>query len=502
MNVRGPGPSGCVGVWTPVRAGLREALHRAGCGAFWLAALLLVVVPASADAVAQDRGGTATTLAVPSAEELGQGHLIISVLTVMPGDAIHAEYGHTAFRVRHREGLYDAVFNYGTFDFHNPNFVWEFVKGRLDYALSVESFASSMEQAELEGRPMIEQELNLSAQEAQAVLDFLRWNARREHKHYRYLFFTDNCSTRVRDVLERSVPGLLWAGDAGAVSDAVPDHVAGIEVPAWKSRTYRQMVGVYTADKPWLWAGESTLLGPEADELTGERGENEASVTRGQVRGAMFLPLPLMAVLDASQRATREGSQPLVSRTLAYHWDVPPGAAAAATVQPGQPWPAWVAAAVLLIASFVTLLSQTWGQRRLFWKLQIRNETWWVRLFDAALLMIAGVMGCVMLGLWFFSEHTVAARNAHLVWAWPTHVIAAVVLLSPAAWRNRVGRGLGHYLLAASVAGVVGLIAAHVVQESPLAVTVFALAVAVRCGGRGGRGGRFSAKKTPGGARG
>jgi hypothetical protein len=53
------------------------------------------------------------------------------------------------------------------------------------------------------------QELDLTPAERLAVRDFIVWNARPENRYYRYDYYLDNCSTRVRDLIDRVVGGQL-----------------------------------------------------------------------------------------------------------------------------------------------------------------------------------------------------------------------------------------------------------------------------------------------------
>ena len=57
--------------------------------------------------------------------------LTVSLITCYPGEEIYELCGHSAIRVR-GEGI-DSVWNYGIFDFNQPNFVYRFVKGETDY---------------------------------------------------------------------------------------------------------------------------------------------------------------------------------------------------------------------------------------------------------------------------------------------------------------------------------------------------------------------------------
>src|SRR5580704_6192553 len=69
-------------------------------------------------------------------------HIRISLLTCAPGEEIYATFGHSALRVTDSIGKADIVFNYGTFDFDDPNFYGKFIRGKLLYYISAEYYDS------------------------------------------------------------------------------------------------------------------------------------------------------------------------------------------------------------------------------------------------------------------------------------------------------------------------------------------------------------------------
>ena len=87
----------------------------------------------------------------------------ISLLTCTPGKELYATFGHSAIRVIDSNSVTDLVYNYGTFDFNDPNFYTKFVKGQLNYYLSVEYFTNFKFDYQAENRGITEQILNLSA---------------------------------------------------------------------------------------------------------------------------------------------------------------------------------------------------------------------------------------------------------------------------------------------------------------------------------------------------
>src|SRR5215470_146587 len=76
-----------------------------------------------------------STLFASNASEVDS--LQISLLTVKPySNKVYTIYGHTALRIYDPQHNTDVVFNWGTFDFNTPHFLYRFLKGKSNYFLS------------------------------------------------------------------------------------------------------------------------------------------------------------------------------------------------------------------------------------------------------------------------------------------------------------------------------------------------------------------------------
>ena len=142
-----------------------------------------------------------------------QDSVCVSLLTVTPGKMVYELYGHTAIRVREvmPGRLSDWVFNYGTFSFAQPHFVWRFVKGETDYELGVVPYALFYDTYVKEGRGIDELPLNLSPAESRRLVDALSRNLLPENATYRYNFFYDNCTTRAIGMIANAIEGkIVW----------------------------------------------------------------------------------------------------------------------------------------------------------------------------------------------------------------------------------------------------------------------------------------------------
>ena len=112
-------------------------------------------------------------------------HLRISVLTCAQGDELYTTFGHTALRVVDSSKQTDIIYNYGTFDFEDPDFYMKFTRGKLDYFLSVESMPQFMYEYQVEKRNVIEQELRLSGATKTAIANALTQNLAGTNRYYK-----------------------------------------------------------------------------------------------------------------------------------------------------------------------------------------------------------------------------------------------------------------------------------------------------------------------------
>ena len=379
----------------------------------WISLLMLVPSPAEAQ--------------TPALSDSAR----VSLLTILPGDAVYAEFGHSAFRVMDPERGIDRVYNYGTFDFRDPWFIPKFVYGQLDYMLSVTTHARALRHYQRQRRPVIEQRLRLTRAEERELFRFLEINARPENRTYRYDFLFDNCSTRLRDALKTVM------GDA-LVFAPRPDP----------QKSFRHLLDIYVADRPMLDLGFDLALGQRADRV--------ASPWE-----TMFLPDYLMAAFDHATVTPNGTERSLVTRTDTLYW-IDSYAGKTRTFD----WPTplvW-----LLFAGGLGLTG--WNGAR--------NAATGQRL-DGVLFIVAGMAGILMLFLWFVAEHTVTNQNWNLLWAWPTHLWAASALLGSASGR----RGLRYYLLA-TAATCIFVAAGWAVwpQDLHAAVLPFVLLIGMRSG--------------------
>lgn len=173
----------------------------------------------------------------------------VSLVTVGPGAIYWERFGHNAILVEDRDRGIKATFNYGMFDFEQEGFFINFLRGEMRYRLVAFDADDDIAGYIAEGRSVDVQELNLTAPQSQALVDALRENLKPENREYRYDYFTANCSTRVRDALDRALDGQLYQQ---------------LSSPS-RGFTYRAEALRLTAPDFWLSRGIHAGLGPFAD---------------------------------------------------------------------------------------------------------------------------------------------------------------------------------------------------------------------------------------------
>ncbi len=297
-----------------------------------------------------------------------------SVLTCSYGHELFTTYGHSALRVRDYESGFDKVFNWGTFNFSEPNFYLKFIRGKLPYRLAAAGTERFKKSYAVEQRWVEEQVLDLSQEHKDNLYELLKENYKLENRSYQYDFFYDNCSTRILDLLIDATDGRL------ILPSVQMDH------------TYRTLIDEFQDRHPWGDLGIDIILGTPTDI---EAGASERS----------FLPYYLSAALQGAQI----GNKPLV-RSQTRMLDLP---------DIPQPTSFFLSPIFIFALLFLFITAFTFWQRK-----SGSTATW----LDKLLFFIASVLALFMFFMWFGTDHQATWRNPNFLWALPTHFIALLLL--------------------------------------------------------------------------
>ena len=146
--------------------------------------------------------------AVIDTSYLNRDQIVLEVLTVDPGNEIHNLWGHTGIHVYDPLIQRDLLFDYGRFRF-GLDFGWRYLSGEPAYWLGVSEWTAAIRGFASENRTVSIQRIRLTEEKKREVLDYLYRNAQPKNRYYRYHHFLDNCTTRVRDLLDRASGGEL-----------------------------------------------------------------------------------------------------------------------------------------------------------------------------------------------------------------------------------------------------------------------------------------------------
>src|SRR5690242_7980746 len=165
-----------------------------------------------AAAVAQDtRSASPAIVGTDPLHEPGS-NVTISLLTMGNGENVWELFGHSAIWIHDDVTSRDTVFNWGVFDFWQPHFLERYLKGNRLYSMGGDSMERILFEYRYWNRTVLAQELDLTAEQKDAILAAIRANARPENVNYLYDDFRNNCSTRIRDIFDRALGGALFSG--------------------------------------------------------------------------------------------------------------------------------------------------------------------------------------------------------------------------------------------------------------------------------------------------
>lgn len=304
----------------------------------------------------------------------------ISVVTCGPGTELYTAFGHSAFRVFDPSLGIDKIYNYGTFDFNAPNFYGNFAKGNLTYFLSTADFVRFLRVYQYENRWVKLQLLNLSSEEVQAIYDFLEENAKVENRNYQYDFFYDNCSTKIEAVIQTVLKDKVQFSN---------NHIT-------THKSHRDLINDYTKQFKWGKFGIDLALGAVIDD---EASKNDYK----------FLPDYIFKAFEKASIQKGTTTEPLVAKEISILEEKP-------IVKKTEIFTPFNL--ILLISLGIIFIT--------FKNYQQQKRSKWL---DVSLFLLTGIIGVIVLLLWFATTHTATYQNLNFLWAFAPNLIVAFYLL-------------------------------------------------------------------------
>ena len=308
---------------------------------------------------------------VKASAQTDSTHLRISLLTCGTGLEPWETFGHTAIRITDSLAGTDNVYNYGTFNGYDDDFLIKFTRGKLLYYLSYYPYPNFLQEYVESHRSVREQVLNISGEDKIDIYNFLNNNARDENKYYKYDFFFDNCATRIRDAFPTAF------GNNFEYAKVLPEN---------KEISFRNIINQYFYRVHWQRFGVNILLRSRIDKI----------MTESDV---MFLPDFLERAVAGS---TLNGKKIAATSTIEL--------SGSPTLLAGLNGPLILTICIALL----TIIGLTKKSLNRLGKLMVFLN-----------LFITGFIGCFILVMWFATDHQGCSNNFNLLWALPTNLIVA-----------------------------------------------------------------------------
>lgn len=302
----------------------------------------------------------------------------ISIITAGPGKVLYEGFGHSTIRIKDND--FDNAYNYGIFDFNAPNFYLNFTKGKLLYRLERYPFHYFVGSYQRDNRWIKEQVLNLNQQEKQQFYEYLENNAKPENAVYSYDPFFNNCATILREIT------------ALVLKEKVTFKTNHIQ----EEKSFRQLMNDEIPWNTWGSFGINLALGSKLDQITTEK-------------ELMYLPdFVYSGFKNASVNIN--GKEESLIKTDRYILNFKEESITSSSVSP-----LLIFMLLLLIGLFIT-----------YKDVKRKKRTKW---FDFILFFITGLIGLLIVFLWFFTDHSTTPTNFNFLWAFAPNLIVAFILL-------------------------------------------------------------------------
>jgi hypothetical protein len=365
---------------------------------------------------------TATLALFAQYPRLTDGAKVV-LFTCGPGDELYAGFGHSALWVSDPTQKIDRLYNYGTFDFDTPNFYGKFIRGKLDYMLSVTRASRFLAEYDERKISVYGQDLDLNPAEKQRIFEFLENNSKPENRLYKYDFFYDNCATRIRDVLEK-------------VADGKVDYKT-----ADQHLSFREMLFPYLTHTPWTKFGINLILGLTSDK-------------QATPWDYMYLPEYMQEAFQSAtivndgneRKLVKSGKQYLTSR-LSF-------------TNNKADDPIVIFSIILLVFIGITFVEIK----------RARVFNW----INKLIFTISCLAGLFLLFMWLGTDHIATAQNMNVLWLLPAQLLFLISLRVKGGSLKNLNRAALVYQ------SLVSVILLFWPQEAELSFTIIALIFAVR----------------------
>jgi len=357
--------------------------------------------------------------------KLNEGAKVI-LFTCGPGDELYAGFGHSAIWISDPTQKIDRLYNYGTFDFDTPNFYGKFIRGKLNYMVSVTRGSRFLDEYNSRKISVYGQLLNLNQDEKQRMYEFLENNLLPENRLYKYDFFYDNCATRIRDVLVK-------VADGKVDFNTTDQHLS-----------FREMLFPYLTHTPWTKFGINLILGLTSDKIA-------------TPWDYMYLPEYMQDQFQNATITSNGVKRKLVTNSRQYL------SSKLNFTNNNADDPIVIFGSILLLVIIITLM-------------EIKKKKV-IRWFNNLLFVISSLAGLFLLFMWLGTDHIATAQNMNVLWLFPAQFLFLISL----KMKGRIQCNLNRIALIYQL--IVSFVLLVWPQESEISFTLIALVFVVRIAG-------------------
>jgi hypothetical protein len=314
------------------------------------------------------------------------------LVTFGPGEIYFERFGHNAIWLREPAAGLDHTFNFGYFDFEQEDFFLRFMRGRMLYFSIAQPANVEFELYRQANRSIRAQKLNLQPMQYQQLRDYLLNEIQPENRNYRYDYYLNNCSTRIRDALDIALDGALSAR-TGQVTAKM---------------NFRDQTRRLTQMQFWYYLGLELGLGYPVDRV----------VTRWD---EMFIPMVVADEIAAMSVEAADTGRPLLEvDTMLFTSSLP-----APTDAPTTIWYRYLFLGLLLTAL-------AWLSGKFMPKVWLSGlcSTW---------VLVNASLGFILAALWLLTDHEASSENANLLLFNPLLIFALLPKLQRLAVMILIG---------------------------------------------------------------
>jgi hypothetical protein len=301
--------------------------------------------------------------------------LRVGVMTMQPGVIFWERFGHNAIVIDDGEKI--TSYNFGFFDLNETDFAGNFLKGRMNYILAALPIEQDLAYYRQVGRGVSIQWLNLTPAQSLQIQQRLNLHALPENARYRYEYFTNNCATKVRDILDETLNGQLKTQMTASSL----------------GNTYR------TESERLAWPAKWMFLGFDL----GMNSDGDKPLNRWQ---DAFVPMRLAQSLAETKLSN---GQPLITDVQVLLPNK--------VQSPPDEMPDWSLSAALAGLVLAGLLFAARNKPKLF------------NLMCLGFWFISGLIGTALVAVWFGTEHTFVHHNENILLFSPTALITIILFM-------------------------------------------------------------------------